>query len=80
VEAEPVLVADPSAPKARLTGRQRVAIAVLLLLQIPTSLIFYPLAAIISLTGIGVPLSMVLLGIGTMPFSTAMKLKVAWRM
>jgi hypothetical protein len=37
------------------------------------------LAAVISLTGIGVPLSVILLGIGTMPYSSAMKRKVAWQ-
>jgi hypothetical protein len=37
------------------------------------------LAALFALTGIGVPLSVIFMGIGTMPFSSAMKLKVAWQ-
>lgn len=70
---------DPSSSKVKLTGRQKWVIAGLLLLQVPAAAIFYPLAAVISLTGIGVPLSVILLGIGTMPYSSAMKRKVAWQ-
>jgi hypothetical protein len=31
------------------------------------------------LTGIGIPLSIIFLGIGTMPCSSAMKRKLAWQ-
>jgi hypothetical protein len=79
VETQSAVVSNPEPAKARLTGKQKWLIAALLLLQVPASLIFYPLAAIISLTGIGVPLSMILLGIGTLPFSSAMKLRGARR-
>lgn len=79
VETEYMLVSNPSSPKSKLTGRQKWLIAGLFLLQVPSSAIFYPLAAVFSLTGIGIPLSMILLGIGTMPFSLAMKRKVAWQ-
>ena len=74
-----MVVSNPSPPKAKLTGRQKWLIAGLLVLQVPSSLIFYPLAAVFSLTGIGIPLSMIFLGIGTMPFSLAMKRKIAWQ-
>jgi len=47
----------------------------LLILQIPWSLFFYPLAAIFAITGIFVPIAIVLMGIGTLPFSFAMKCK-----
>jgi hypothetical protein len=54
-------------------------IAGLLVLQIPSSLIFYPLAAIFAITGIFVPIAMVLIGIGTLPFSWAMRCKARWQ-
>ena len=54
-------------------------IAGLLALQIPSSLLFYPLAAIFAITGIFVPIAIVLVGIGTLPFSMAMKCKNRWQ-
>jgi hypothetical protein len=54
-------------------------IAGLLFLQIPSSLIFYPLAAVFAITGIFVPIAMVLMGIGTLPFSFAMRCRDKWR-
>jgi len=54
-------------------------IAGLLFLQIPSSLIFYPLAAIFAITGIFVPIAIVLMGIGTLPFSFAMTCKGRWQ-
>ena len=54
-------------------------IAGLLFLQIPSSLIFFPLAAIFAITGIFVPIAMVLMGIGTLPLSFAMKCKARWQ-
>lgn len=62
-----------------MTGRQRWAIAGLLLLQVPFSLLFYPVAALFALTGIGVPVSIVCLQVGTMPYASASKRKAAWR-
>jgi len=41
--------------------------------------IFYPLAAVIALTGIGVPVSLVLVSIGSMPASMAMNRKATWQ-
>ncbi len=54
-------------------------IAGLLFLQIPSSLVFYPLAAIFAITGIFIPIAMVLVGIGTLPLSFAMKCKDRWQ-
>ena len=54
-------------------------IAGLLILQIPSSLIFYPLAAIFAITGIFVPIAMVLIGVGTVPFTFAMRCRDRWR-
>lgn len=73
-----MVVSNPSS-RSKLTGRQKWLIAGLILLQVPSSLIFFPLAAVFSLTGIGIPLSIIFLGIGTMPFSLAMKRKLAWQ-
>jgi len=54
-------------------------IAGLLCLQVPSGAIFYPMATIIILTGVGAPLSMVFWALGTMPFSLAMKRKASWQ-
>ena len=69
----------PVPPVSKLTGGQKVMIAGLLLLQIPASLLFYPLAAVFAITGIFVPIALVLLAVGTMPFSFAMKCRDRWR-
>ena len=37
------------------------------------------MATVIVLTGVGAPLSIVLMRIGTMPYSLAMKRKAAWQ-
>ena len=79
METEYLVVSKPISPKAKLTGRQKWMIAGLIFLQVPSSVVFYPLAALFALTGIGVPLSVIFMGIGTMPFSSAMKLKDAWQ-
>jgi hypothetical protein len=72
------VLSNPSPPKAKLTGGQKWMIAGLLFLQIPSSLIFYPVAAIFAITGIFAPIAMLLVGIGTLPFSFAMKCKRSW--
>ena len=74
-----MVVSNPNPPKAKLTGRQKLVIAGLICLQVPTGAIFYPVATIIVLTGVGAPLSMVLLRIGTLPYSLAMKRKAEWQ-
>jgi len=72
-------VSEPSPSKSKLTGGQKWMIGGLIVLQIPSSLIFYPLAAIFAITGIFVPIAMVLVGIGTLPISFAMKCKGRWQ-
>jgi hypothetical protein len=54
-------------------------IAGLLIAQIPFALFFYPLAAIFAITGVFVPIAMLLMGIGTLPFSVAMRCKNRWQ-
>jgi hypothetical protein len=78
VEVESV-VSNPSPSKSKLTSGQKWMIAGLFFLQIPSSLIFYPLAAIFAITGIFAPIAMVLMGIGTLPISFAMKCKGRWQ-
>ena len=73
------MVFSLSPPRSKLTCGQKWMIAGLILLQIPSSLIFYPLAAIFAITGIFVPIAMVLVGIGTLPISFAMKCKDRWQ-
>ncbi len=70
---------NPDSSESKLTGGQKWTIAGLLFLQIPSSLIFYPLAAIFAITGIFVPIAMTLAVIGTLPFSFAMKCKGRWQ-
>ena len=72
-------VSNPNSPKAKLTGSQKWLIAGLICLQVPFGAFFYPLATIIVLTGVGAPLSMILLRIGSLPYSVAMKRKAAWQ-
>jgi hypothetical protein len=69
----------PTPPKSKLTGGQKLLIAGLLVLQIPSSLLFYPLAAIFAITGIFVPIAIVLMGIGSLPISLAMRYKHRWQ-
>jgi hypothetical protein len=66
-------------PKAKLSAKQKLMIAGLLCLQIPSGAVCYPIATIIILTGVGAPLSKVLWAVGTMPFSLAMAHKAAWQ-
>jgi hypothetical protein len=74
-----MVASNPNSPKVKLTGRQKWVIAGLICLQVPSSLLFYPVATVIVLTGVGAPLSVVLLRVGSMPFSSAMKRKAAWQ-
>jgi hypothetical protein len=78
-KADDMVASNPNSPKAKLTGRQKWVIAGLICLQVPSSVLCYPVATLIVLTGFGAPLSVVLLRIGSMPFSMAMKRKAAWQ-
>ena len=73
------LVSDPSPPTSKLTGGQKWMIAGLVLLQIPSSLIFFPLATVFAITGIFVPVALVLMGVGTLPISFALRCKDRWQ-
>jgi hypothetical protein len=53
--------------------KKKVLIVALFCLQIPFGVVFFPLAAVLVLTGILAPLGMLAFAIGTMPFSFAMK-------
>jgi hypothetical protein len=64
---------------SRLTGGQKTIVAGLLILEIPFALFFYPVAAIFAITGVFVPIAIVLMGVGTLPFSFAMKFKGRWQ-
>ena len=77
--SESELEPKPDTPRTPLTGKQKLVIAGLLALQLLASVIFYPLAAVIALTGIGVPVSLVLVSIGSMPASMAMNRKATWQ-
>jgi hypothetical protein len=66
-------------PKATLPWNQKALIAGLLCLQIPFGIVFFPLAAVLVLTGILAPLAMMFFRIATMPFSLAMKRRAAWQ-
>lgn len=65
--------------KAALPWKKKALIAGLLCLQIPFGIVFFPLAAVLVLTGILAPLGMASFAIGTMPFSLAMKQRSAWQ-
>jgi hypothetical protein len=67
------MASSPRTPKMKLSTGQKLLIVGLICLEIPAGAIFYPLATIIILTGVGAPLSMAFWAIGTMPFSSAMK-------
>ncbi len=86
MEAEPA-VANPNPPKAppnakakaKLRVWQKLTIAILFVIQVPVAILFYTPAAVIALTGIGLPVSFILMGIGSSPATLAMNRKRAWQ-
>jgi len=66
-------------PKATLPWTKKMLIAGLLCLEIPFGLVFFPLAAVLVLTGVLAPLGIMSFAIATRPFSWAMKSRTAWR-
>ena len=62
-------------PKAKVSGKDMWTIIGLLILQVPSTIIFIPLGAFLVLTGILAPLGMMSFAIGIRPFSKAMKIK-----
>jgi hypothetical protein len=65
--------------KTKLSGRQKCLLVSLLCLQVPSTIVFIPVAAVLVLTGIFAPLGMMSFALGTKPFSQAMKLKNKWQ-
>ncbi len=74
-----MVVLDQGLPKVKLPGKEKWLIVGLLCLQVPSTVIFIPLAAVLVLTGILAPLGMMFFAIGTKPLSVAMKLKTEWK-
>ena len=66
-------------PKVKLSGKEKGMIVGLLCLQVPSTIIFIPLASVFILTGILAPLGMMLIAIGMRPISMAMKIKTQRR-
>jgi hypothetical protein len=64
-------------PRATLPWKKKALIAGLLCLEIPFGVVFFPLAAMLVLTGFLAPLGLMCFAIATMPFSQAMKLRAA---
>jgi hypothetical protein len=62
-------------PKAPLPWKKKLLIVGLLCLEIPFGVAFFPLAAVLVLTGILAPLGMMSFKAATMPISLAMKYK-----
>ncbi len=69
---------DQDSPKVKLPGKEKLLIAGLLFLEVPSALFFIPLATVLVLTGILAPLGVMSFAVGTKPFSMAMKRKTAW--
>lgn len=72
-------MASSATAPPKLSARQRWIVAGALSLQVITGVIFYPVAAVLILTGILAPLSFVIARIGTMPLSWLSKRRSAWR-
>jgi len=73
-----VTVSDEQSPKVALPAREKLFIGVLLVLEVPAFVIFFPAAAVLFLTGILAPLGMMCFVAGTLPLSLAMKRRAAW--
>jgi hypothetical protein len=54
-------------------------IAGLLCLEIPFGIVFFPMAAVLVLTGILAPLAIMAFKVATMPLSLSLKYKTAWQ-
>jgi hypothetical protein len=66
-------------PKATLPWKKRLLIAGLLTLEIPFGIVFFPIAAVLVLTGILAPLGIMAFKAATMPLSFALTQRAAWR-
>jgi hypothetical protein len=74
-----MVASETNVPKAALTWDKKVLIAGLLCLEIPFGIVFFPLAAVLVLTGILAPLGMMSFAVATMPLSLAMRYRTAWQ-
>jgi hypothetical protein len=65
------------APRATLPWKKKAFMAGLLCLQVPVGVFFFPLSAVLVLTGILAPLGILSFKVATMPFSWAMRCRTA---
>jgi hypothetical protein len=72
-------VVNQNSPKVKLPGKEKLLIAGLLCLEVPSAIFFIPLATVLVLTGILAPLGVMSFAVGTLPFTLAMKRKSAWQ-
>jgi hypothetical protein len=63
---------------AAMPWTEKLLIGVLLCLEVPFGIVFFPMAAVFVLTGILAPLGMGAFALATMPFSLAMKRRATW--
>ena len=66
-------------PKTALSFKRRLALGGLLCLEIPFGIVFFPMAAVLVLTGILAPLAIMVFKVATMPLTVWMNCKVAWQ-
>jgi hypothetical protein len=62
-----------------LSWKRKLVIAGLLCLEIPFGIVFFPMAAVLVLTGILAPLAIMVFKVATMPLTLSMKYKSAWQ-
>lgn len=74
-----MLAPKTQSPKASLPWTKKALIAALLCLEIPVGIFFFPLAAVLVLTGILAPLGMMSFTVARMPITWAMKCKSGWQ-
>jgi hypothetical protein len=74
-----MVASEKNVPKAPLTWDKKALVAGLLCLEIPFGIVFFPMAAVLVLTGILAPLGMMSFAVATMPLSLAMKYRTAWQ-
>jgi hypothetical protein len=73
-----MVASKPDSRVATLPWSEKLIIAVLLCLEIPFGVVFFPMAAVFVLTGILAPLGMATFALATLPLSLAMKRRDAW--
>lgn len=66
-------------PKATLSWKRRLVLGGLLCLEIPFGIVFFPMAAVLVLTGILAPVAIMVFKVATMPLTVWMDRKSAWQ-